>query len=240
MTADPRPDEVPADDSVAKVDNEGNVVSPAASASPADTASAATAASNAAGTEAGDEAASVLAGASELAPPVTPSAPTDAGPAAVDASAPSAAPAEPSKRRVAARAGMLWLMRMALSIGLFVIGIGIGLAYFQRLQPPPVVPADISAGSATPAVVQEFVTALSSNDPDALRSAVAPDPYAQLVGEMVRRDFKEVTRVETLTTVTDGDRTATEVVLFGNTTANLPVLVNLVVQTQGGQIVMLR
>jgi hypothetical protein len=132
------------------------------------------------------------------------------------------------------------LTRTALSIGLFVIGIGIGIAYFQRVQPPPVVPAEISAGSATPAVVQEFVTAMGSNNPDAMRSAVAPDPYAQLVGEMVRRDFKEVTRVETLTTVIDGDRTATEVIVFGNTTANLPVVVNLVVHTQGGKIVMFR
>jgi hypothetical protein len=238
MTADARPDEVAADEVADKVvDDESAGMSPV---TPPGAAAGATPAASAAAPAIGDDVATVLDGAGELAPPVTPSAPADAGPAVVDAGAPVPATAEPSTRRVAARAGVLWLMRMALSIGLFAIGIGIGLAYFQRLQPPPVVPADISTGSATPAVVQELVTALGSNDPDAMRSAVPPDPYAQLVGEMVRRDFKEITRVETLTTVTDGYRTATEVILFGNTTTNLPVLVNLVVQTQSGQIVMLR
>lgn len=159
----------------------------------------------------------------------------EAAPAAV-----ADAPSKP-RRRLALAAGVLRLLTLLLTFSLFAVGIVLGVGMFQRMQPAPAaVAAAPIVNTPAPAAVQEFVTALGSNDPDALRSAVPAEPYAQLVGEMQRWEFLRVQEVETLSTFVDGDRSATELVLLGRDTAGVPVLINLVVQTQGGQIVVFR
>ncbi len=150
------------------------------------------------------------------------------------------APSKP-RRRLALAAGVLRMLTLLLTFSLFAVGVVLGVTMFQRMQPAPAAVAVAPIVNApAPAVVQEFVTALGSNDPDALRSAVPAEPYAQLVGEMQRWKFQQVSKVETLSTFVDGDRSATELVLLGRDTAGVPVLINLVVQTQSGRITVFR
>ena len=140
-------------------------------------------------------------------------------------------------RRLKVLAGLRWLVARTVAIAVFVAGVALGYSAFLTTQAPatPVVdPA--TTGVAAPAVVQEFIEALGSNDPGALRSAVPDAPYQLLVAEMARWSFQRVTHVETLSTFVDGPRSATELVLSGVSSTGTPISVNLVVHVDAGQI----
>lgn len=151
---------------------------------------------------------------------------------------PAAPVVERPRRRVKVIAGVLRLLRFAIAVALFAGGVALGVMTFQRMVPPAPVVGDVSTGGVeTPAVVQELVLALESNDADALRSAVQADPYRQIAAEMQTWDLKEVKSVETLATMQDGSRTATEIVILGRRTANqAPVVFNLIVHVSDGTI----
>lgn len=168
---------------------------------------------------------------------------------------PVAAPAEPAtpaaptgaetasrpRRRVVAIAGLRRVLGFALSVGLLVGGIALGYNAFVTSQPataPVVDPA--TNGVQAPPAVAELSAALASNDADKVRAAVQGDPYKLLTSEMQRWNFRDVATVETLSTLVDGDRTATVLVIIGNATDGTPVTVNLIVQTQDGAIVSFR
>ena len=170
------------------------------------------------------------------APPLVPPAPAvPAGPA-VPAEA-----AAPSRRRLVLLAGIGRLARLIVMVALLVAGVALGSASFQRSQPPAPVAGDpVTAGVAPPPIVQEFVTALASNDPDAIRSAVPTDPYKLLAAELQRWDFATVTSVETLSTLDDGPRSSTAIVLIGHTSGGNPVSINLIVHADAGKIVSFR
>jgi len=141
------------------------------------------------------------------------------------------------RRRLAVPMAVARIASLVIGIALFVGGVALGVAWFQSNQEAPVEVADpATVGVATPAVVREFIVALESNDSDALRSAVAGDPYRLLAGEMQKWGFQEVTSVETLATTIDGSRSATEIVMRGRDTAAAPIIINLIVHTEGNAI----
>ena len=57
---------------------------------------------------------------------------------------------------------------------------------------------------------------------DSLRSAVAADPYEMLAGELQSGTCKGVTSVETLATMQDGPRSATEIIITGRRPRRVP------------------
>ena len=157
----------------------------------------------------------------------------------VTAVAPVEAPPASRRRRLAL--GMWRIVRPLLSLGLLVIGIALGVTTFGAVQPKdPTVLADSPSSVQPPAVVREFVTALAANNPDALRAAVPADPYRLLAGELQMRGYQEITSVDTLGTILDGDRSATEIVIHGSAGGGQGIVVNLVVHAQNGVIVNFR
>ena len=146
-----------------------------------------------------------------------------------------------SSRRLHLLAGLRWLVARTVAIVFFMGGVALGYNAFLADQPaPPPIVDPATRGTETPAAVREFMAALSSNDAAALRSATPPDPYQLLIAEMDRWSFVTMTEVEALSTLVDGPRSATELVMTGTTTTGVPVTVNIVVHVDGGQIVSFR
>lgn len=152
------------------------------------------------------------------------------------------APAAPTiQRRTKVVARLRWAAARLVAIAMFVAGAALGYNAFLSSQPAPVSFVDPATdGVEVPAVVREFVTALTSNDEAALRSAVPGGPYSQLVAEMQRWQVQEVTGVETLSTFAVGPRTATEIIMSGRTQDGTPTSINLIVHVENGQITVFR
>jgi hypothetical protein len=166
-------------------------------------------------------------------PVALPTAESEAGVATADAAK--------HRRRARATGVIARLAMVLLTIGLFAAGAAIGVAAYERMQPPaPVVGDAQTGGVATPNVVKELTAALASNDADALRSAVSGDPYRLLAGELQSWNMQGVTSVETLATMQDGPRTATEIIINGRTESGTPIIFNLVVHVANNQIVTFR
>ena len=155
--------------------------------------------------------------------------------AAVDAGVPVAAP----RRRLVVIAAISRVLGFALMVALFAVGITIGYQRFLTSQPAPTGPiADPATTGNVPApVVREFIAAVGRNDADAIRSAVPANPYKALTAEMSRWEIQQVTSVETLATYEDGQRTATAFVMIGRDRSQNPVAINLIVETEAGNIV---
>ena len=187
--------------------------------------------------------------------PAAPPAPADAvaEPAAADAlAAPAvadaqAAPAVPATRAFArfrqrglvVVAGVTRVLRFAVMVGLFAVGIALGYQYYIASQPLPPGPAadPATAGNQPAPVIRELIAAVGSNDADRIRSAMPSEPYKLFTSEMQRWEFQEVTSVETLATFEDGTRTATSFVMLGRDVAGNPIAMTLVAETQDGNIV---
>lgn len=131
--------------------------------------------------------------------------------------------------------------RPLMSLGLLLIGIALGAALFGMVQPKdPAIVADSPVTVPPPAAVQEFITALAANNPDAVRAAVPPDPYRLLAGELTARSYQEITSVDTLGTILDGDESATEIIIHGSGSGGQNVVINLVVHATNGVIMSFR
>ena len=175
---------------------------------------------------------------------IPPAASEDAAaaePATAAAPAADAQPAigAPRRRSLAIVAGFTRLLRFALLLAGFAFGVALGYQAFLRSEPPPsgqVVDA-ATAGNLPAPVVREFIAAVARNDADAIRSTVAADPYKALTAEMSRWEINTVTSVKTLATYEDGQRTATAFVMVGRDRSQNPVAINLIVETQAGNIV---
>jgi hypothetical protein len=151
-----------------------------------------------------------------------------------------AAPPKVSRRRRLA-VGTWRVLRPILSLGLLVLGIVIGANVYAAAQPKdPAVIANAPSSVQPPAAVREFISALAANNPDALRASVPADPYRLLAGELQTRGYQEVTSVDTLGTIMDGERSATEIVIHGSATGGQGLVVNLVVHADNGVIVNFR
>jgi hypothetical protein len=144
------------------------------------------------------------------------------------------------RRRVPAK-GLMRLMSLVIGLVLLAAGVGLGRYVFEATRPEAAPVGDPATGNVpTPAIVEELVTALASNDADSLRSAVPADPYRLLAGELQSWNVQGVTSVETLATMQDGDRTATEIVIIGRGTDGQPITFNLIVHVTSNQIVNFR
>jgi hypothetical protein len=152
---------------------------------------------------------------------------------------PAAPPKASRRRRIAV--GTWRVLRPILSLGLLVLGIVIGANVYSAVQPKdPAVIANAPSSVQPPAAVREFITALAANNPDALRASVPADPYRLLAGELETRGYQEVTSVDTLGTIMDGERSATEIVIHGSASGGQGLVVNLVVHADNGVIVNFR
>ena len=175
------------------------------------------------------------------APPAASEDVATAEPATASASVGEAATAiAPSRRRsLAIVAGLTRVLRFALVLAGFAFGVALGYQAFLRSEPPPTAPiAGVATAGNLPApVVREFIAAVARNDADAIRSTVAAEPYKALTAEMSRWKINQVTSVKTLATYEDGQRTATAFVMVGRDISQNPVAINLVVETQAGNIV---
>lgn len=173
------------------------------------------------------------------APPVEPAAPPvePVEPAAPPAPAPSAA--APIPRRLRVLAATRRLLAAVLMLAIFGLGVAVGYSTFVVNQPSTPVVGDPQLGDTpAPPSVKELVVALSTNDTDAMRSAVPPQPFQVLTAGM--QGVQEVRSVETLATFADGPRTATHLILHVVQDNGVPVTINLTVLTQDGAIVGIR
>ena len=174
-------------------------------------------------------------------PSTAPGDAANAEAATTSAAAVAAPPAiAPSRRRsLAIVAGLIRVLQFALVLAGFAFGVALGYQAFLRSEPPPsgqVV--DSPTGGNLPApVVREFIAAVGRNDADAIRSTVSAEPYKALTAEMSRWEINTVTSVKTLATFEDGQRTATAFVMVGRDGSQNPVAINLIVETQAGNIV---
>ncbi len=136
-------------------------------------------------------------------------------------------------------AGLIRVLRFALVLAGFAFGVALGYQAFLRSEPPPTASvAELATAGNLPApVVREFIAAVARNDADAIRSTVSADPYKALTAEMSRWEINTVTSVKTLATFEDGQRTATAFVMIGRDGSQNPVAINLIVETQAGNIV---
>jgi hypothetical protein len=161
--------------------------------------------------------------------------------AQVQAAAEAAHAKRTSGRRVRVGRFFVRMATFALTLALLASGVALGAAAFQRTQPPPVTVGDASTGGvAAPPVVKELTDALQTNNADSIRSAVSTGPYEKLAAELQQWDIKGVTSVETLATMQDGTRSATEIIIRAKTSAGNPLIINLVVHVDANKIVNFR
>lgn len=170
--------------------------------------------------------------------------------AAVDATAadepavvsPDAAAIEPSpattkpRRRTVFIAGLRRVLGFAFAVLLFAGGAALGLRYYEMNRPAPTVTTTIDPAATPPAVAQEFIRALASNDADALRSSLDQQPHKDITDEMTRFGIHRVQRIETLKTEVDGTRSATEIMVMAENADGLGFGINLVILVDGGKI----
>jgi hypothetical protein len=146
-----------------------------------------------------------------------------------------------TRRRRRIRAWILQLAVVAFAIALFVGGLALGGAVYQRVQPPPTQVGETATGGiAAPAVVAELAEALASNNADSLRSVVSGAPWRLLTGELQSWNMQGVTSVETLATMQDGPRSATAIIIKGTSADGSPLVFNLIVHVDDNQIVNFR
>jgi len=143
------------------------------------------------------------------------------------------------RRGLAVVAGIGRLLRFALVVALFALGVAVGNQAFLNSQSAATrSAADPATTGKQPAlVVQEFISAVGTNDADRIRSTVPAEPYKLFTSEIERWKFQQVTSVETLATYQDGPRAATAFVMLGLDTAGNPIAMDLIVETQDGNIV---
>jgi len=158
-----------------------------------------------------------------------------------------AAAARTPRVRLRALAGLARLVQLVVMVAIFAAGIALGYARFQAVQPAAPTAGDpVTSGIEAPLSVQGLVQALARNDLEAARSSVPAirneqgqvitDPYLLLAGEFRAMQLIEVREVRILSTVVDGPRTATAIIISARTTPG-DLNRNLIVQTMNGEIV---
>jgi hypothetical protein len=218
---------------------EGRAAAEVAATAATGTTADAIAAADAAGDEgATAETAAAIAAAAATATAVAETRAAEAAAGMVVAETPAKEEAGPSRRTAAGRV-LRQLGVVALSVGLFVGGIALGSYLFQTTRPAP------AGGGGTgvvvnsegpPPVAQEFISALSRNDADALRSSLDQEPHLDLTREMTKFGIQRVDNVEVLGTHVDGGRSATEILMQYESTDGTPFAINLVILVDGGKI----
>lgn len=133
------------------------------------------------------------------------------------------------------------LLRFVFAGALLAGGIYLGYQTFLQNRPAPAIVGDPAVfDSTTPAVVEDLAAAIGADDANAIRVALTAEMFSSYTSDMERFGISRIGSVETLGTYTDGARTATALVILGQTVDGNPFTINLVVIAQDGQIVRLR
>ncbi len=158
-----------------------------------------------------------------------------------EAQASADAAAQHKRRRFGVGVLLIRFASFAMTLLLLAGGAALGAALFQRTLPPPILVGDVSTGGVdAPPVVKELTDALTTNNADSIRSAVSTGPYEKLAAELQQWNIKGVTSVETLATMKDGPRSATEIIIRAKTSDGNPLIINLVVHVADNKIVNFR
>lgn len=156
-------------------------------------------------------------------------------PAATPTDAPAA---DRASRRGAVGRALRRLAVVAIGLTLLVTGVALGNYAFQSSRPAPTAGVGDPGGNLTnpPAAAQEFISALSINDADAIRSSLDRDPHLDLTREMTKYGIQRVDEVEVLGTTVDGPRSATEILMHYEREDGISFAINLVILVDGGKI----
>ncbi|HEY7131137.1 MAG TPA: hypothetical protein VH440_02745, partial [Candidatus Limnocylindrales bacterium] len=168
--------------------------------------------------------------------------------AAVGVAGPAVAPAPagPSRIRRAgtrAKSGTLAASRPVMLIVLFIGGIVLGAAAWNRQNvaihaaavPPPVV-TEKNTTDTVPPQIQSLLTALRSDNMASVQLVVPADPYRLLAGELAAEGIADIGAAGALSTYTSGSDSATEILIQGQDLSGQYVAFNLVVHMHDGQI----
>ena len=141
-------------------------------------------------------------------------------------------------RRAAAGRVLRQFAVLVIGLALLVGGIALGNYAFQSSRPAPTGGSGDPNGSLTdpPAAAREFISALSINDADAIRSSLDRDPHLDLTREMTKYGIQRVDEVEVLGTTVDGPRSATEILMHYERDDGISFAINLVILVDGGKI----
>ncbi len=142
----------------------------------------------------------------------------------------------PVARTRAAPAGAPGLVRALVSIGLFVVGLGAGIAGFVALNAPPStasVPA-LETGPE-PAIAHQVATSLVSNDVSVLADKLAPADLSTLAQAL--QPLVDITGVTYLGDVHEPDRDLAGYIVRGTDDSGQKMIVGVVLDVAGGQIV---
>lgn len=162
---------------------------------------------------------------------------TAAAVATIDAATDApAVPREP--RRAAAGRVLRQFVILVIGLTLLVAGVALGNYAYQTTRPAPTGGVGDPGGGLTnpPAAAQEFISALSINDADAIRSSLDRDPHLDLTREMTKYGIQRVDQVEVLGTTVDGPRSATEILMHYERDDGISFAINLVILVDGGKI----
>jgi hypothetical protein len=158
------------------------------------------------------------------------------GPAVAAATDAPAAQREPRRAAVGRAARQVAVLVIGLS--LLVAGVALGNYAYQSTRPAPTGGLAEPGGQLTnpPAAAQEFISALSVNDADAIRSSLDRDPHLDLTREMTKYGIQRVDQVEVLGTTVDGPRSATEILMHYERDDGISFAINLVILVDDGKI----
>jgi len=149
--------------------------------------------------------------------------------------------AAPTRRRLGSAAVLGRVLRFAFAIALLTAGASAGYQVYLANRPAPEIPGDPAVvGIPTPPAVAELAAAIGSDDANAIRVSLSAEMFSSYAADMERFGITRVQSVETLGTFDDGNRSATALVILGQTVDGSPFTMNLVVIAQGGKIVRLR
>lgn len=165
-------------------------------------------------------------------------APTTAAAVATIDAATDAPAVQREPRRTAVGRVLRQLAIVVIGLTLLVAGVALGNYAYQSSRPAPTGSVGDPGGSLTnpPAAAQEFISALSINDADAIRSSLDRDPHLDLTREMTKYGIQRVDQVEVLGTTIDGPRSATEILMHYQRDDGISFAINLVILVDGGKI----
>jgi hypothetical protein len=127
-------------------------------------------------------------------------------------------------------------------IGLFVVGVALGWTAFLRQQPvaqpaaPPPAAADNGTSTTVPPQIASLVAALSEDNQTAVQLVVPADPYRLLAGELAVDGIGSILGARALSTYTNGNDSATEILITGVDPQGSAVTFNLIVHITNGAI----
>ena len=152
------------------------------------------------------------------------------------------APSERRWRRASrrVRGGLEAAARPVLLAALFVLGVSVGWVSYVGTRPPPAAApvAVLEPGTTTdvPPQVQSLIAAMNADDQSQVQLVVPSDAYRILAGALAEQSVKSIRGAKALWTYSNGQDSATEILLSVTTQDDQNFTFNLVVHLHGGVI----